>query len=77
MGYLSLREIADGRQVSTHDPDPFPDDPVELSFEEFNGAVDKLTESGFELRADARGGVAALPGVARQLRVASLTRWPI
>ena len=47
MGYLSLREIATVARID-HDPDPFPDDPIELSFEEFNGAIDKLMESGFD-----------------------------
>ena len=46
MGYLSLREIATVARID-HDPDPFPDDPIELSYEEFKGAVDKLVESGF------------------------------
>ena len=47
MGYLSLREIATVARIE-HDPDPFPDDPIELSFEEFNGAIDKLIEAGFD-----------------------------
>ena len=47
MGYLSLREIAAVARIP-YDEDPFPEDPVDLSFEEFKGAVDKLTESGFD-----------------------------
>ena len=71
MGYLSLREIATVARID-HDPDPFPDDPIELSFEEFNGAVDKLVESGFDCERGAGGGMAPLPRVARQLRVRGL-----
>jgi hypothetical protein len=48
MGYLCLREIATVAGIP-FDPDPFPEDPIELQFEEFHGACDKLIESGFEI----------------------------
>ena len=47
MGYLCLREIAAVAKIS-FDADPFPEDPIELSFEEFHGACGKLNDSGFE-----------------------------
>jgi hypothetical protein len=47
MGYLCLREIATVARIP-FDPDPFPEDPIDLTFEEFKGAFDKLTESGYE-----------------------------
>jgi hypothetical protein len=46
MGYVSLREIAGVMRV-VFDPDPLPDDPIELSLAEFTAAVQMLDEAGF------------------------------
>lgn len=48
MGFLCLREIAQANNI-TYDPDPFPDDPVELTFEDFLGAVHKLEAIGYPM----------------------------
>jgi hypothetical protein len=46
MGYVSLREIATVLRID-FDPDPLPEDPIELSYEEFRAAADMLDEAGF------------------------------
>lgn len=46
MGYSSLREIAQTFRFE-FDPDPLPEDPIGLTFEEFAAAVEMLDESGF------------------------------
>ena len=46
MGYVSLREIATVLRID-FDADPLPEDPIELTFENFAGAVELLDESGF------------------------------
>ena len=48
MGFTCLRSIADTLGIP-YDPDPYPDDPVELTYEEFVGAVDRLTDIDFPL----------------------------
>ena len=48
MGFTSLRNVADVLGIP-YDPDPFPDDPIELTFEEFQGGVARLRETGFEM----------------------------
>ncbi|MGH2755845.1 MAG: hypothetical protein ACRDLB_15625 [Actinomycetota bacterium] len=48
MGFLCLREIADVAGLS-YDPDPFPDDPIDLTYAEFEGAIDKLADNGYEM----------------------------
>lgn len=47
MGFISLRELASAAGLP-YDPDPFPDDPIELTFEEFASAVRRLGTGGFE-----------------------------
>ena len=48
MGFNCMRDIADAMQIP-YDPDPLPTDPIELTFEEFNGAVAQLREAGFPM----------------------------
>lgn len=48
MGFTCLRDLAKAVRIP-YDPDPFPDDPIELTFEEFKGAVDNLQASGFPI----------------------------
>jgi hypothetical protein len=48
MGFTCLRSIADTLLIP-YDGDPFPDDPIELTYEEFVGAVHRLEEVGFPL----------------------------
>ena len=47
MGFNCLRDVA-GSIGLPFDPDPFPDDPIELTFEDFEGAIHRLHEGGFE-----------------------------
>lgn len=53
MGFLALREIAAATRIP-YDPDPFPDDPIELTFEEFEAAVRNLQHAGFEIERSPR-----------------------
>ena len=46
MGYTALREIATLFRVP-YDRDPLPDDPIQLTYEEFRDAVDLLDSAGF------------------------------
>lgn len=48
MGFLCLREIASAVGIP-HDTDPFPDDPIELTYEDFLGAIHKMQERGYEM----------------------------
>lgn len=48
MGFLCLRGIAVANKIP-HDPDPFPDDPIELTFEDFRGAIHKLEAANFPM----------------------------
>lgn len=48
MGFLCLREIAAATGIP-HDPDPYPTDPIELTFEDFRGAVKKMQDVGFPM----------------------------
>jgi hypothetical protein len=48
MGFTSLRYIADVLRIP-YDPDPFPDDPIELTYEEFLGGIHRLEEAGVEM----------------------------
>ncbi|MDQ3983290.1 MAG: hypothetical protein M3271_11485 [Actinomycetota bacterium] len=48
MGFNCLRDIAAAISIPS-DPDPFPTDPIELTFEEFNGAVNQLKDLGFPM----------------------------
>jgi hypothetical protein len=46
MGYIALRELATVLRMP-FDPDPLPDDPIQLSFDEFCSALRVLDEAGF------------------------------
>ncbi|HEX2050084.1 MAG TPA: hypothetical protein VHJ34_05535 [Actinomycetota bacterium] len=46
MGFICLRSLADAVRIP-YDPDPFPEDPIELTFEEFEGGVKRTLEAGF------------------------------
>ena len=48
MGFLALREIAAATGIP-FDPDPFPDDPIELQQEEFEAAVHRLQDVGYAI----------------------------
>jgi hypothetical protein len=48
MGFLCLREIA-GTLGITFDPDPLPEDPLDITFEEFRGGIRRLEETGFPM----------------------------
>ena len=48
MGFTCLRNIADTLGIS-YDPDPYPDDPLELTFDQFAGGVRRLEEVGFPM----------------------------
>ena len=46
MGFTALRHIADVSRIS-YDIDPFPDDPIELTYEEFLKGIARLEDVGF------------------------------
>ena len=48
MGFTGLRDIASALGVD-FDPDPFPEDPIELSYEEYLKGIDRLTGTGFPM----------------------------
>ena len=48
MGFTSLRYIADATNIP-YDPDPFPTDPISLTYEEYLHGVDRLNETGFPM----------------------------
>lgn len=48
MGFVCLRNIAEFQRIP-FDPDPMPDDPIELTYEEFHGGVHRLEEVGYPL----------------------------
>jgi hypothetical protein len=51
-GYLALRRIAEFFQIR-HNPDPrHPDDPISVTREEFDAALDRLAAGGVPLRSD-------------------------
>ncbi len=50
-GYLALREIADLFRIP-YEPKPRPDDPISISYAEFETACDRLAASGLPLRPD-------------------------
>jgi hypothetical protein len=47
-----LRDLGDALKLD-YDPDPFPDDPIELTFEEFHGAFVRLESIGFDMERSA------------------------
>lgn len=52
MGFTCLRDVAEAVGIP-FDPDPFPEDPIELTYEEFAGAVQKLEDAGFPVERSA------------------------
>ncbi|MGH2757359.1 MAG: hypothetical protein ACRDI3_06185, partial [Actinomycetota bacterium] len=46
MGFLCFRDIAAFLQIP-YDPDPLPDEPIELTFEEFASGAKRLVDGGF------------------------------
>lgn len=48
MGFTSLRYVADVLHIS-YDPDPFPDDPIELQYDEYLRGVERLRDVGFPM----------------------------
>ena len=50
-GYVALRRIADYFRIS-YNPSPKPDDPIYISREEFDAALDQLAQAGLPLKAD-------------------------
>lgn len=50
-GFITLRSIADYFNLQ-YDPDPTPDDPIQITQQEFNAVLDDLTELGIPLHAD-------------------------
>ena len=48
MGFTCLRSVADVMRIP-YDPDPYPDDPIELTYEEFLGGVHRLQKIDFPM----------------------------
>lgn len=48
MGFLCLRDVATVVRIP-FDPDPFPDDPIRLEYEDFLGAIHRLQEIDFPM----------------------------
>jgi hypothetical protein len=48
MGFTCLRNIAEVIGIP-YDPDPFPDEPIALTYEEFHGGFRRLEEVGFPM----------------------------
>jgi hypothetical protein len=47
MGFTCLRNIAEVMSIP-YDPDPFPDDPIQLTFDEYMDGVNRIQGIGFE-----------------------------
>src|ERR1019366_2685286 len=67
MGFTCLRKLTRTLRIPVDD-DPRPDGPVQLSWEEFLQRLGTDHGRRVPYRADSRGGLAALPGLADQLR---------
>jgi hypothetical protein len=48
MGFTCLRNVASMLDIP-FDPDPLPDAPIELTYEDFHGSLHRLNEIGFEM----------------------------
>lgn len=48
MGFVCLRDLADVEEIA-YDPDPDPDGPIELTYDDFLVAVERLRRSGFPM----------------------------
>ena len=80
-GTLSLRRIADSFNIA-YDPDPRPDDPITISRDEWEGAMDQMADAGIPLKTDRDEAWAAWKGWRVNydtvlLRLARLTEAPI
>lgn len=49
MGFTALRNIADVMRIP-YNPDPFPDDPIKLTYEEFLMGVERLKQADFPMK---------------------------
>ena len=48
MGYAALRAVCDTLRIR-YSPDPRPDDPIQLTWAEFQGACEMLSQAGFPM----------------------------
>jgi len=48
MGFVSLRDIATVLRIP-HDPDPYPDEPIRLTYEEYVAGIRRMEEAGFPM----------------------------
>jgi hypothetical protein len=48
MGFTTFRHVADFLRIP-YDPDPLPTDPLELTYEEFLGGVERIAEYDFQM----------------------------
>ena len=48
MGFTGLRDIADALEIE-YDTDPFPDDPIQLTYEDYLKGVERLTGTSFPM----------------------------
>jgi hypothetical protein len=48
MGFVCLRELADTLSLPFN-PDPMSDDPIQLTYEEYLGAIDRLVRAGYPM----------------------------
>jgi hypothetical protein len=48
MGFTCLRNVADVMSIP-YDPDPFPDDPIQLTFDEYMDGINRIQGIGFEM----------------------------
>ena len=48
MGFLALRDVAAFLQIP-YDPDPLPDEPIDLTYEEFAAGIQRVVDVGFPI----------------------------
>lgn len=48
MGFVTLRDIATVLGIP-HDSDPYPDEPIELTYEEYAAGIARMEEAGFQM----------------------------
>ena len=68
MGFTALRDIA-SVQLIRFDPDPLPEAPITLTYEEFLEGVNRLDEAGVDMERTPEEAWPHFRGLARQLRV--------
>ena len=72
---MCLRDLA--RVIGlTFDSDPLPDDPIQLTEDNFQDALEHLATAGWPMERDAASVVDPLPRLARELRVAGIPHSP-